>query len=74
MWGGLRLHNELADGFKLEQYHTYRILMDIEGQSSNTFANIYWTNSMGWGGGGLLPSPVKLRSLTSLLISLEHTN
>ena len=53
MWGGLRLQNQ---GW-LEKGHTYIILFNVKGQTSNAVTSIGWTNQMGWSGGGLDPKP-----------------
>lgn len=69
MWGGMRLINatttsishtynpEIDNYFKLIQGHTYIIRFHVTGQSSDAFATFDWTNQMGWGGGGLSPTP-----------------
>lgn len=68
MWGGMRLINSTNSNinhtfdstdnfFGLIQNHTYIIEFHVAGQSSNTFATFGWLNQMGWGGGGLSPSP-----------------
>lgn len=69
MWGGMRLvnatttsishtYNPAIDNFfGLIQGHTYIIRFHVSGQSSNSFATFDWTNQMGWGGGGLSPTP-----------------
>lgn len=57
MWGGLRLQPHYAkSGGVLFKGHTYIILFDVKGQSSNGLSG-HFTNQMGWGGGGLDPSP-----------------
>lgn len=56
MWGGLRLNNS-GNRFGLMKGHTYIILFNITGKSSNAPAEVGWDNNMGWGGGGLTPSP-----------------
>lgn len=56
MWGGLRISNE-ANQFNLIKGHTYIILFDVNGKTTNAAGSIGWTNNMGWGGGGLIPSP-----------------
>lgn len=69
MYGGMRLINATTTSlshtydptidnfFKLIQGHTYIIRFHVSGQSSNAFATFDWTNQMGWGGGGLQPTP-----------------
>ena len=56
MWGGFVLSNS-GNRFGLIQGHTYVIEFDIKGQSSTATPDIYWTNMVGWGGGGLNPVP-----------------
>ncbi len=55
MWGGLRV--QLFTNFysQLLEGHKYRISFTVTGQSSNstTGGGLYFTNQMGWGGGGL---------------------
>lgn len=74
MWGGLKIINSSGTGtheynastdniFGLVKGHRYRITFHVKGQSSNTFGNYGWTNQMGWGGGGLSPSPSNISSL-----------
>lgn len=73
MWGGLKLVNSSGSSvhvynastdniFGLVKGHRYRIMFHVKGQSSNSFANLGWTNQMGWGGGGLNPSPYGVSS------------
>lgn len=69
MWGGMRIincainslahtYNPNQDNiFGLTVGHTYIIRFHVSGQSSNAFATFDWTNQMGWGGGGLQPTP-----------------
>lgn len=56
VWGGLKLDFSVLPSHLLLKGHTYIILFNVKGQSSNA-ANIGWTHNMGWGGGGLTPSP-----------------
>jgi len=68
MWGGLRIRNSTVSAvhaydasidniFGLIKGHTYIFIITVEGKSSNNFSSIGITNLMGWGGGGLMPSP-----------------
>lgn len=57
MWGGLRLQSPLATETYLQKGHTYIILFDVEGQTSNRISKACWSNNMGWEDGGLLPTP-----------------
>lgn len=56
-WGGLRLQPFSIDPHILVKGHTYIVMLDVSGKSSNAIANFGWTNQMGWGGGGLNPNP-----------------
>lgn len=56
MWGGFRIYNH-DNVYKLQQGHTYIIKFHVKGKTSNAAATIGWSNNMGWGGGGLSPSP-----------------
>lgn len=68
MWGGLKLLNSSGTQthiysaatdniFELVKGHRYRIMFHVKGKSSNAFSTFGWFNQMGWGGGGLSPSP-----------------
>lgn len=61
-WGGLVLTPLSIDPNLLVKGRTYIIMFDISGQSSNGLSTFYWTNNMGWGGGGLEPSPSNIES------------
>ena len=56
MWGGLKIQPFTIRGDILQQYHTYVIMFDVRGKTSNGPA-LNWSNNMGWGGGGLDPRP-----------------
>ena len=56
MWGGLVIDNT-ENRFGLQDNHTYIIEFDVKGQSSGSAADIYWSNNVGWSGGGLTPNP-----------------
>lgn len=56
MWGGFVLKPFNINSNFLQKGHTYVIKFHISGQSSNS-AEYYWTNQVGWGGGGLNPAP-----------------
>lgn len=56
-WGGFRLQPLNIDKNLLVKGRTYIVMFDVTGQSSNGLSYIYWTNQMGWGGGGLDPTP-----------------
>ena len=55
MWGGLRIQPFTSDPVFLQKGHTYIIMFDIKGQTSNV-PNFHWSNNMGWSGGGLTPT------------------
>lgn len=58
MWGGLKIECPHKNGKPvLQKNHTYIVLIDIKGKSSNAIYTHGWTNQMGWGGGGLSPKP-----------------
>lgn len=70
MWGGLQLVNQASNSvsayttprdniWHLQKGHTYLLTFHAEGQSSNN-NSFGWTNNMGWGGGGVQPSPVTI--------------
>lgn len=61
MWGGFVIKPFNIDSNILQKYHTYIIKFHIKGQSSNS-AGFYWSNQVGWGGGGLTPSPSNVSS------------
>lgn len=56
MWGGLRITPNFA-GDVLLKGHKYILLYDVKGKTNNAQVTIGWSNNMGWGGGGLMPSP-----------------
>lgn len=56
MWGGFVIKNT-DNRYGFVQGHTYVLEFDVKGQSSNACSDVYWTNQVGWGGGGLNPSP-----------------
>ncbi len=57
MWGGLviRPYNENNTDVFIKG-HTYILKWHVKGKSSNS-ADFGWSNNVGWGGGGLMPSP-----------------
>ena len=67
MWGGIRLANTYNGGkhiyttddniMGLIKGHTYIITFKAKGKSSKGSTNLGWSNQMGWGGGGLQPTP-----------------
>lgn len=58
MWGGLKLQNP---GHWVEKGHTYIVLFNVKGQSSNIVSSIGWTFNMGWGGdSALVPKPTNV--------------
>lgn len=70
MWGGLQLVNQSVNTvaaydatrdnwWHLQQNHTYIAAFHARGKSSNA-TKWSWTNSMGWGGGGVQPSPTTI--------------
>jgi hypothetical protein len=61
MWGGFRISPLLVDSNFLQKGHTYVLLLDVKGQTTQA-AYGGWTNQMGWGGGGLNPTPTNIAS------------
>ncbi len=53
VWGGLKVNLFNIDPNILQKGCKYRISFIIEGQSSNGIGAMYFSNQMGWGGGGL---------------------
>lgn len=73
MYGGLKIinsystslshtFNDTDNRFNLQKGHTYIICFNVRGQSSNAFSSFGWTNQMGWGGGGLSPTPSNVQN------------
>ena len=56
MWGGFRISPLLENSNFFQKGHTYILLLDAKGQTTQQ-AYCGWTNQMGWGGGGLNPTP-----------------
>lgn len=56
MWGGFVIDNT-DNRFNLQDGHTYMLQFEVKGQTSNSVTSIYWANLVGWGGGGLSPTP-----------------
>ena len=69
MWGGLKIVADTSspDGTiasKLIKGHSYIMLWDVKGQSSQaqgSYTN-WWSNQMGWSGGGLMSAPANVAS------------
>lgn len=59
MWGGIRLKPNY-NGDVLLKGHTYIMLYDAKGQTSNAQGSFGWSNRMDWGGGGLMPAPTNV--------------
>ena len=57
MWGGFVIDNGESNRFNFQKGHTYMLQFEVKGKTSNAVSSIYWTNWVGWGGGGLSPSP-----------------
>ena len=57
MWGGFVVKPFNIDNNFFEDGHSYIILFDVKGKSSGAATDFYWTNQVGWGGGGLNPVP-----------------
>ena len=59
MWGGLRIRNT-NNQFGLIEGHTYIVLFDVEGQSSNNATSMGWHEQMGWGHSEIRPNPTNV--------------
>lgn len=59
MWGGLVIRNN-NNILNLQKNHTYIILADIKGKTTNAMSDIKWNNNVDWGGGGLYPYPTNV--------------
>lgn len=53
MWGGLKINLFNNEESKIEKGKRYRISFLVNGKTSNSPGNVYFSNNMGWGGGGL---------------------
>ena len=60
MWGGLVIKPFNIDSNFFVDGHSYVILFDVKGKSSNALPDIWWSNQVGWGGGGLGPQPTNV--------------
>ena len=66
MWGGLVIKPfNIADNI-LQKGHRYVLMFHVKGKSSNSVVDTYWSNNVGWGGGGLDPKPVINRNTMKL--------
>ena len=71
MWGGLVIFPfNVADNI-LQKNHRYVIMFHVKGKSSNSVVDVYWSNNVGWGGGGLDPRPVINRNTMNLLANFN---
>ena len=57
MWGGFVINPQEAGIYNFIKGHTYILTFHVKGKSSNEACDYYWTNLVGWGGGGLDPVP-----------------
>ena len=55
-WGGMRLTPLSIDPNLLQKGHSYILKWHVKGQTCDSI-DPYFTNQMGWGGGGLDPNP-----------------
>lgn len=62
MWGGLVLNPVAAGTCTFIKGHTYILAFHVKGKSSNGASDCGWSNQVGWGGGGLTPSPSNVES------------
>ncbi len=61
MWGGFVLNNGEDNYFGFQDNHTYMLQFEVKGKSSNNVSSVYWTNYVGWGGGGLNPTGTSVK-------------
>ena len=61
-WGGLNIKPFDCDSNALIQGHSYCLMFDVEGQTSCSNSDTYWTGQIGWGGGGIEPTPTTISS------------
>lgn len=61
-WGGLNLRPFDCEPEALKQYHSYCLMFDVQGFTSYSNSDTYWTCQIGWGGGGLEPAPTTIAS------------
>ena len=66
MWGGLVINPFNIRDNILQKGHRYVIMFHVKGKSSNSVVEVYWSNNVGWGGGGLDPNPVINRNTMNL--------
>ena len=66
MWGGLVIYPFNIASNILQKGHRYVIMFHVKGKSSNSVVDVYWSNNVGWGGGGLDPNPVINRNTMNL--------
>ena len=57
MWGGLVLSSMMQGIYTFQKGYTYILAFHVKGKTSNAASDFYWTNQVGWGGGGLDPVP-----------------
>ena len=57
MWGGLVIYPFNVDSNILQKGHRYVLMFHVKGKTSNTVCDVYFSNNVGWGGGGLNPNP-----------------
>lgn len=59
MWGGLTLYPNLISENILQKNHSYILKFHVSGQTTAQ-PEFYWSNNIGWGGGGLNPTPTEI--------------
>lgn len=62
MWGGLIIQPFSADSNAMIKGHKYTIKFEVKGKTSAAVGDIRWSNSAGWEGGGLKPTPSDITS------------
>ena len=66
MWGGLVIYPFNIASNILQKDHRYVIMFHVKGKSSGAVTDVSWSNQVGWGGGGLTPTPTINRNTMNL--------
>ena len=62
-WGGFVLRN-YNNWLNLVEGRTYIIKIHVKGKTTERAWDFYWSNNVGWGGGGLDPNPSNIEAYT----------
>lgn len=62
MWGGLRIDmTQIPGGIPLTKGRSYRLIINTNGKTTKSpSGSSKFSNQMGWGGGGLTPTPITI--------------